>query len=81
MIPEEVIDHYGLQNKATKEGWVYCEIRKAIYGLKESGNLANIEQQPVLATEGYRPCRFTHELYKHETRDIAFLLVVNDFGV
>ena len=50
MIPQEVIDHYGLQNKATKDGWVYCEIRKAIYGLKESGKLANIELQAVLAT-------------------------------
>ena len=43
MIPQEVIDHYGLQNKATNDGWVYCEIRKAIYGLKESGKLANIK--------------------------------------
>ena len=40
MIPQEVIDHYRLQNKATNDGWVYCEIRKAIYGLKESGKLA-----------------------------------------
>ena len=43
MIPQEVIHHYGLQNRATKDGWVYCEIRKAIYGLKESRKLANIE--------------------------------------
>ena len=52
MIPQEVMDHYGLQNKATGEGWVYCEIRKVIYGLKESGKLANIELRAVLATEG-----------------------------
>ena len=62
MIPQEVIHHYGLQNKATKNGWVYCEIRKVIYGLKESGKLANIKLQVVLATEGYKPCRFTHGL-------------------
>ena len=64
----------------TSEGWVYCEIRKAIYGLQESGNLANIEFQAVLATEGYKPCQFTHGLYRHETRNIAFSLVVDDFG-
>ena len=39
MIPQEVIDHYGLQNRATKDGCVYCEIHKAIYKLKESGKL------------------------------------------
>ena len=81
MIPQEVIDHYGLQNKATNDGWVYCEIRKAIYGSKESGKLANIKLQAVLAIEGYKPCRFTHGLHKHETRNIAFSLVVDDFGV
>ena len=72
IIPQEVIDHYGLQNRATKDGWVYYEIRKAIYGLKESGKLANIELQAVLAIEGYRPCCFTHGLYKHGTKDISF---------
>ena len=81
MIPQEVIDHYKLQNKTTNNGWVYCEICKAIYGLKESGKLANIELQAVLATEGYKPCCFTDGLYKHKTRNIAFSLVVDDFGV
>ena len=81
MIPQEVIDHYKLQDKATEEGWVYCEIRKAIYGLKESGKLANIKLQAVLATEGYKLCRFTHGLYRHETRNITFSLIVDDFDV
>ena len=81
MIPQEVINHYGLQNKAKNDGWVYCEIRKAIYGLKESRKLANIKLQVVLEAEGYKPCRFTHRLYKHETRNIVFSLVVDDFGV
>ena len=56
IIPQEVIDHNNLQDKVTEEGWVYCEIHKTIYGLIESGKLANIELQAVLATEGYKPC-------------------------
>ena len=32
MVPQEVIDHYNLQSKITGDGWLYCEIRKAIYG-------------------------------------------------
>ena len=68
MIPQEVIDHYNLQNKITEDGWVYFEIHKAIYGLKESGKLANIELQAVIATEGYKPCQFTHGLYKHNKK-------------
>ena len=56
MIPQEVIDHYGPQNKVTKDGWVYCKIRKTIYVLKELRKLANIELQAILAIEGYKPC-------------------------
>ena len=81
MVTQEVIDLYNLLNKVTEDGWLYCEICKAIYGLKESGNLANIELQVVLATERYKPCQFTHELYKHKTKNITFSLVVDNFGV
>ena len=53
----------------------------AIYGLKESGKLANAELQKILAAAGYTPSRFTPGLYCHTTRPIAFSLVVDDFGV
>ena len=68
MISQEVIDLYKLQNKVTSDGWVYCEIYKAIYGWKEPGKLADIKLQAVLATEGYKSCQFTHGLYKHKTK-------------
>ena len=47
MVPQEVIYHYNLADKVTANGWLYCEIRKAIYGLKEAGKLANIELQSI----------------------------------
>jgi len=53
----------------------------AIYGLKESGKLANEQLQKVLAKRGYYPCAFTQGLYKHESCPISFSLVVDDFGV
>ena len=81
VIPAEVIDEYDLKSKVDENGWVYVEIRMAIYGLKESGKLANVELQKVLAAAGYTPSRFTPGLYRHETRPIAFSLVVDDFGV
>ena len=34
LIPQEVIDEYNLRNKVDPNGWLYCEIRRAIYGLK-----------------------------------------------
>ena len=35
LIPEVVINEYNLRDKVDKDGWLYCEIRMAIYGLKE----------------------------------------------
>ena len=49
LIPEEVIEEYYLRKKVDKGGWLYCEICMAIYGLKESGKLANVQLQKVLA--------------------------------
>ncbi len=39
-IPQEVINEYNLAPKATKEGYVYIEVRKGMYGLPQAGLLA-----------------------------------------
>ena len=41
VIPQEVIDEYSLQDKATKDGHVYKKINKGMYGLPQAGILAN----------------------------------------
>ena len=40
LIPQEFIDLYQLQDKV-KNGFVYCEITRGMYGLPEEGVLAN----------------------------------------
>ena len=39
-IPDDVIEEYQLANKATKDGFVFVEIRKGMYGLPQAGLLA-----------------------------------------
>jgi hypothetical protein len=80
MIPQLIIDEYNLQD-IVEDGWCYAEIRKAMYGLKESGFIANQELKIVTAKVGYVPTKFTPGLYTHKTRPMAFSLVVDDFGV
>jgi hypothetical protein len=41
MIPQEIINEYNLTDIMEADGWCYVEIRKAMYGLKESGFIAN----------------------------------------
>jgi hypothetical protein len=54
--PEEIIQKYNL-NALAVEGWVYIEIRKGMYGLKQAGLLANQLLQTRLNPFGYYPAR------------------------
>jgi hypothetical protein len=78
--PEEIIQKYNLNDLAV-DGWVYIEIRKGMYGLKQAGLLANQLLQTRLAPFGYYPARHTPGLWLHKTQPISFTLVVHDFAV
>jgi hypothetical protein len=67
MIPQEIIDEYNLTDIMEANGWCYVEIRKAMYGLNESGFIAHQELKMVLAKQGYIPSKFTQGLFTHKT--------------
>jgi hypothetical protein len=77
--PEEIIQKYNLSTLAF-DGWVYIEIRKGMYGLKQAGLLINQLLQKRLVPFGYYPARHTPGLLLHKTRSIFFTLVVDDFA-
>jgi len=81
MTPQEIIDKYNLTEIVEDDGWCYAEIRKVLYGLCEASYLSNVELKRVLAKEGYIPLKYTPGLFTHKTRDIAFSLCINNFGV
>ena len=57
------------------------EIRKALYGLYQSGALAAKELAADLKPYGYYKVSKTNGLWRHKSCPISFTLVVNDFGV
>jgi hypothetical protein len=77
---EEIVDKYNLEALSV-DGWVFIEIRKVMYGLKQPGLLANQLLQTRLAPFGHYPARHTPGLWLHKTRPIAFSLIVDDFAV
>ena len=81
MVPQEIINKYNLNKIVEPDRYCYTEIRKAMYGLKESAFFANKELKRILALEGYVPAKFTPGLFVHKTQDIAFSLVVDNFGI
>jgi hypothetical protein len=63
---EEIIQKYNL-NALSVDSWVYTEIRKGMYGLKQAGLLANQSLQTRLAPFGTYPARHTPGLWLHKT--------------
>jgi len=80
MDPDHIVKQYNLGEKA-KNGFVYLELRNAIYGLPQAGSLANKLIKEWLEPHGYREVPHTPGLWKHKTRPVQFSLVVDDFGV
>ena len=80
-IPEEVINEYKLREKATPDGWVYIEVVKGMYGLPQAGSLGHDLLEERLNKEGYFQSQLVPGFWKHKTRPIQFVLVVDDFGI
>ena len=80
LVPQAFIDEYGLESKIHNK-YLYCEIRKGIYGLPQAGKLASTLLKQRLTTRGYIECMHTPELWRHVFRPVQFKLVVDDFGI
>ena len=79
-IPDKFAQEYNLLAYA-RDGWVYFEIRRGVYGLPQFGMLSNKLLEQRLNKAGYYQCPTTPGLWRHKWRPILFCLIVNDFGI
>ena len=56
-------------------------MRRAVWGLPQAGMLANKRLKRKLAPFGYQECKNTPGLWYHETKNVTFTLVVDNFGL
>ena len=80
-MPDNVIEHYKLRERATHDGYVYVQINKGMYGLPQAGIIAQELLEKRLNAAGYRQSTITPGFWKHDWRPISFALCVDDFGV
>ena len=80
IIPTEIIQQYNL-DKLLDNSWVYIDIHKAMYGLKQSGKIAYDELVKHLKPFGYIPTKHTPGYWRHNIKPISFVLYVNDFAI
>ena len=60
---------------------MWIKIRRIIYGIPQSGKIANDYLRKKIAPHGYFEVKHTPGLWTHITRPIQFTLLVDDFGV
>ena len=80
-IPEEVIKHYDLITKVKNDGYTCIEIKRGMYGLPQSGLLAQQLLEKRLNAEGYNQDTIVPGLWTPTWRPITFTLCVDDFEV
>jgi hypothetical protein len=80
-LPDEIIRQYKLNDKVNKNSHIHLSVTRGMYGLPQSGLLANVLLEKRLNKHGYVQSKFVPGLWKHTTQPIQFCLTVDDFGV
>ena len=80
LIPQEFMDMYKLHEKA-KNGYIYCEIVRGMYGLPQAGILANKLLKERLEVHDYYEVPHMPGLFTHKIRSVWFTLTVDNLGV
>ncbi len=80
LFPSWTKEQYNL-DKLAKNGFIYLEMHRAVWGLPQASILANKLLCKRLLPHGYYECTHTPGLWRHLTRPISFTLVVDGVGV
>jgi hypothetical protein len=80
-MPDDIIKHYNLRDKATPNGYIYCKIQMGMYGLSQASIITQQLPKEHLQKHGYRQSQTTRGQWKHDTCPISFSLVVDNFGI
>ena len=80
VISIEIMTQYKLE-ALVEDGWVYIEIKKGMYSLPQASLFANIKLTKHLVKHGYHPTKYTPGLWKYESKQVMFTLIVDVFFV
>jgi hypothetical protein len=81
LLPQDIINEYGLHDKADADGNVFCKVQRGMYGLPQAGIIAQNLLTKRLHKARYQQSKITPEYWHHDWRPISFTLVVDNFGV
>ena len=80
-LTDEITKQYNTHDLVHNDGYVYCKIKRGMYGLKQAARLAYDMIKERLAPHGYKPRPLSPNIWTHDSRKTIFCLCVDDFGV
>jgi len=78
---KELREKYNIDSLIANDGYVYCKIKKGMYGLKQATRLAYDDLVTHFSKYGYSPDPITKNMWSHNERKTKFCLYVDDFSV
>jgi len=78
---QDMRDKYNIDSIIAPDGYVYCKIKRGMYGLKQAARLAYDKLLQNLKKHGYSPDKYSPNIWGHDHRATKFCLCVDDFGV
>ena len=78
--PQYIIDQYSIMDLVDKDGFVYVDIRKGMYGIKQAAHITFDRFVKILKHHGYYPLR-SNVIWCDENLPKKFALCVDDFGI
>ena len=66
-MPEDVVEHFNLKTKSTKDTYIYIAIKRGINGLTQSGLLAQELLEGRVGKYSYDQSEYTPRLCLHKT--------------
>ena len=79
--PPEIKALYMIDSLIASDGYVYIEIKKGMYGLKQAAVIDYQQLVKNIDGHGYYHIPFTTGLWYHRTLKTKFCLCVDDFGI
>ena len=58
-MPANVVEHYKLRDKATKDGYIFVAVKRGMYGIPQAGILAQELLEAELDKHGYSQSMLT----------------------
>ena len=80
-IPQDITERHNLNEKISQYSFIYVNIKKVMYGLKQADILAFDSLVHNLTTHGYTPVPITIGIWNNTTRRTKFCLYIDNFGV